>query len=55
LFDLEGAAIVYRFCLARALPLSVVGRNAVPLLPMQLAKSFAQRTNDPVSALRPTA
>jgi hypothetical protein len=43
-FDQEAAAAVYGFCLARGLPLSVVSRNAVPLLPMQLARSFADRT-----------
>lgn len=50
LFDVDAAANVYSFCLDRFIPMCIVGRNAVPLLPMQLAKSFAQRTNDPVSA-----
>jgi len=48
MFDLEGARCVYRFCMDHGLPLTVVSRNAVPMLPMQLAKSFAVRTSDSI-------
>eukprot|EP00304_Pavlova_gyrans_P006070 CAMPEP_0206049134 /NCGR_PEP_ID=MMETSP1466-20131121/26043_1 /ASSEMBLY_ACC=CAM_ASM_001126 /TAXON_ID=44452 /ORGANISM="Pavlova gyrans, Strain CCMP608" /LENGTH=1171 /DNA_ID=CAMNT_0053424217 /DNA_START=35 /DNA_END=3550 /DNA_ORIENTATION=+ len=47
-FDMEGAAIVYSFCFEHGVPMNVVSRNAVPLLPMQLARSFAQRCECPV-------
>lgn len=50
LFDLPSAAYVYRFCMARGLPMAVVGRHAVPMIPMQLARSFAVRTSCPVRA-----
>ncbi|KAG8470407.1 hypothetical protein KFE25_008828 [Diacronema lutheri] len=43
-FDHQAAAAVYDFCFARGVPLTVVSRMAVPMLPMQLAKSFAVRT-----------
>jgi len=43
-FDMEAAAFVYRFCFEKKIPMTVVSRHAVPLLPMQLAKSFAERT-----------
>lgn len=38
-FDPEGAQRVYDWCFAEGVPLSVVSRFAVPLLPMQLARS----------------
>lgn len=38
-FDMASAVAVYAFCFERGLPLTVVSRHAVPLLPMQLAKS----------------
>lgn len=44
-FDLPAADRVYSFCFEHGLPLAIVSRNAVPLLPMQLAKSFADRTS----------
>lgn len=47
-FDMEGAALVYRYCFERGLPMSVVSRFAVPMLPMQLAKSFSETTDCPV-------
>ncbi|KAJ1636960.1 hypothetical protein T492DRAFT_956313 [Pavlovales sp. CCMP2436] len=48
LFDLAAADAVYAFCFAHSIRLTVVSRHAVPLLPMQLARSFAERTNCPV-------
>lgn len=57
-FDMDGAAVLYAFCFRHGMPLAVVSRNAVPLLPMQLANSCAPsgldcaRTDD---ALRFTA
>lgn len=42
LFDFEAAGEAYAFCLSRGVPMAVVNRAAVPLLPMQLARSFAQ-------------
>ncbi|KAG8460936.1 hypothetical protein KFE25_010687 [Diacronema lutheri] len=47
-FDQPGAEAVYDFCFSRGVPLTVVSRMAVPILPMQLAKSFAVRTHCPV-------
>lgn len=47
-FDAEAANVAYDFCFAQKLPMSVVSRDAVPLLPMQLAKSFATRTGSPL-------
>jgi inosine-uridine nucleoside N-ribohydrolase len=47
-FDREAAACVYGWCFTHGLPMSVVSRHAVPLLPMQLARSFAERTECPV-------
>ncbi|KAJ1625988.1 Inosine/uridine-preferring nucleoside hydrolase domain-containing protein [Pavlovales sp. CCMP2436] len=43
-FDQEAAQKVYDFCFARGVPMTVTSRNAVPLVPMQLAKSFATRS-----------
>ncbi|KAJ1627227.1 hypothetical protein T492DRAFT_877045 [Pavlovales sp. CCMP2436] len=48
LFDIAAADAVYTFCFAHSIRLTVVSRHAVPLLPMQLARSFAERTNCPV-------
>jgi hypothetical protein len=48
LFDLAAADAVYAFCFAHNIRLTVVSRHAVPLLPMQLARSFAERTDCPV-------
>ncbi|KAG8470057.1 hypothetical protein KFE25_006512 [Diacronema lutheri] len=47
-FDLAAADVVYGFCFAHGIRMSVVSRNAVPLLPMQLARSFAVRTESEV-------
>jgi hypothetical protein len=47
-FDRDAAAFVYDWCFAQGVPMSVVSRHAVPLLPMQLARSFAERTACPV-------
>ncbi|KAJ1638663.1 hypothetical protein T492DRAFT_197669 [Pavlovales sp. CCMP2436] len=47
-FDSEAAEMVYSFCFKNSVRMTVVSRHAVPLLPMQLAKSFAERTHDPV-------
>lgn len=49
LFDLPAATAAYDFCLARAVPLLVLGRAAVPLLPMELAERFAS-TGHPLLA-----
>lgn len=48
MFDMEAAGYVYNFCFRHHVPMVVVSRNVVPLLPMQLAKSFAQRTRCPI-------
>jgi hypothetical protein len=47
-FDRDGAAAVYAFCFAHGVPMTVTSRHAVPTIPMQLARSFAERTNCPV-------
>jgi len=47
-FDREAANAVYSFCFDRGLPMRIVSRNAVPKIPMQLARSFAMRTDCPV-------
>jgi hypothetical protein len=54
LFDLPAATAAYAFCLARAVPLLVLGRAAVPLLPMELAERFAA-TGHPLLAYLCTA
>merc|ERR1719460_764941 len=43
MFDLEAAQAVYRFCLKEGVRMHVVARDAVPPLPMALAKEFADR------------
>lgn len=47
-FDMQAANAVYAACQQSGLPMTVVSRHAVPLLPMQLANSFALRTECPV-------
>ena len=47
-FDMAAAEAVYAFCFREGVRMTVTSRHAVPLLPMQLAKSFAERTHDPV-------
>mmetsp|Transcript_23604 Transcript_23604/g.79302 ORF Transcript_23604/g.79302 Transcript_23604/m.79302 type:complete len:1055 (-) Transcript_23604:26-3190(-) len=47
-FDMHAAEIAYGFCMDRGLPMTVISRHAVPRLPMQLARSFAERTPCPV-------
>lgn len=47
-FDREASERLYRFGFERGLPMNVISRHAVPVLPMQLAKSFAIRTSCPV-------
>jgi hypothetical protein len=47
-FDREAAAVVYDFCFRRGVPMTVTSRHAVPVIPMQLARSFAERTECPV-------
>lgn len=47
-FDMDAANAVYSACQQSGLPMTVVSRHAVPLLPMQLANSFALRTECPV-------
>ena len=42
-WDPAAAKLMYDFCFGRGIPMSVVSRNAVPNLPMQLAKDFAAR------------
>merc|ERR550514_1679643 len=44
MFDIGAARAVYRFCLHEGVRMHVVGRDAVPLLPMALAKEFADRS-----------
>ncbi|KAJ1630803.1 hypothetical protein T492DRAFT_871012 [Pavlovales sp. CCMP2436] len=44
LFDIAAADAVYAFCFAHSIRLTVVSRHAAPLLPMQLARSFAEHT-----------
>lgn len=48
LFDMEAATCVYRFCFEQGVPMTVTSRAAVPMLPMQLARSFADRTKCPL-------
>jgi hypothetical protein len=48
MFDLEAAARVYAFCFERRVRMTVTSRMAVPLLPMQLARSFMERKPCPV-------
>lgn len=48
MFDMEAARAVYAFCFEKGLLMTVTSRNAVPMLPMQLARSFAERTKCPV-------
>ena len=47
-FDMDAAEAVYAFCFAHGVPMTVTSRHAVPMLPMQLARSFAERTSCPV-------
>lgn len=48
-YDSESAQRMYSFCQKRGVPMSVVSRNAVPNLPMALAKEFAAyEPSDPV-------
>ena len=47
-FDRAAANQVYAFCLDHEVRLIVVGRDAVPRIPMQLARSFARRTACPI-------
>ena len=47
-FDMDAAESVYAFCFAHGVPMTVTSRHAVPMLPMQLARSFAERTSCPV-------
>jgi hypothetical protein len=47
-FDKAAAALVYAFCFAHGVPMTVTSRHAVPVIPMQLARSFADRTDCPV-------
>jgi len=64
-FDMDAANRVYAFCFAQGIPMTVTSRFAVPNIPMQLAKSFALRSECPVmhylvrltntSAVRPQA
>lgn len=42
-WDMASAQLMYSFCLERGIPMSVVSRNAVPNLPMGLARDFAAR------------
>lgn len=44
-FDPDAAQSVYEWCFANGVPMSVVSRHAVPMLSMQLARSFAERTS----------
>ena len=39
---------MYDFCFARHVPLVVTSRHAVPMLPMQLARSFAERSDSQI-------
>eukprot|EP00747_Dinoflagellata_sp_TGD_P181228 gnl/TRDRNA2_/TRDRNA2_34923_c0_seq1.p1 gnl/TRDRNA2_/TRDRNA2_34923_c0~~gnl/TRDRNA2_/TRDRNA2_34923_c0_seq1.p1 ORF type:complete len:456 (-),score=65.20 gnl/TRDRNA2_/TRDRNA2_34923_c0_seq1:5-1372(-) len=41
-FDIDSASFVYNFCLQHKIPMHVVGKDAVPDLPMSLAVRFAQ-------------
>lgn len=41
MWDLEAAQLMYHFCFEQAIPMSVISRNAVPNLPMKLAKDCA--------------
>lgn len=54
-FDLAAADAVYAFCFKRGLPLLLTSRHAVPMLAMQLARSFALCSECPVRATRERA
>ena len=41
MWDIDNAKLMYAFCFKHAIPMSVISRNAVPNLPMQLAKDYA--------------
>eukprot|EP00937_MAST-01D_sp_MAST-1D-sp2_P006950 g6950.t1 len=45
-FDMDAARFVYDFCLARSLQMHIVGRDAVPMLPMSVATSHAKKHAD---------
>merc|ERR1712216_585884 len=47
-FDEEAARIVYDFCFQRCIPMSVMSRDAVPMIPMQLARNFYEENPDDV-------
>lgn len=47
-FDPQAAELVYSFCFQHGLPMRIVSRNAVPKIPMQLARSFALKHESPV-------
>jgi hypothetical protein len=47
-FDRDAAVALYEYCFAYGVPTATVSRVAVPLLPMQLAKSFALRSTCPI-------
>lgn len=47
-FDMDAARLVYAFALEEGIRLTVVSRLAVPLVPMQLATSFAMASNCPI-------
>ena len=47
-FDAPAAAAVYAFCLEHRITLHVLGRDAVPMLPMALANRFAAEHHSPM-------
>lgn len=47
-FDRDAARAVYGFCFANGIPMNIVSRNAVPKIPMQLARSFALKSTCPI-------
>lgn len=51
-FDMAAARCVYGFCLAQGLRMHVVSRQAVPHLPMTLAKEFAGSSADTAKSSR---
>ena len=42
-FDVDAARVVYNFCFDQEIKLSVVSRNAVPHLPMDMVRNFAAK------------
>lgn len=47
-FSMDSANLVYNYFISNKISMKVTSRTSVPLIPMQLAKSFANRTECPI-------